>query len=79
MLSMVLYLMMKGNKMARKFLTGGVSQCFHCGRQLTRIKGGFIFALIKDPLGYPTRVHKGCQKDAATDGYTIVEDERKAK
>jgi hypothetical protein len=67
---------MKGMIMARVFKTGGVSQCFHCGRQLPRIKGGFIYALIQDRDGHQIRTHIACQKDAATDGYIIVKNER---
>jgi hypothetical protein len=63
--------------MARIFKAGGVSQCFHCGRQLTRIKGGFIYALIQDRDGHQIRTHKQCQEDAATDGYTMIKNERK--
>lgn len=58
------------NKQPRVFKTGGVSTCFHCFRQLVRIKGGFIFALIKDPDGHLLRVHKGCVPGAIGDGYT---------
>jgi hypothetical protein len=55
----------------RKFKTGGVSQCFHCQRQLQRIKGGFIYALILDPDGHEIRVHKSCQQDAVGEGYIL--------
>lgn len=57
-------------KQYRKFKSGGISICFHCQRQLVRIKGGFIFALIKDPDGHLLRVHKQCVPDATGDGYT---------
>ncbi len=57
---------------ARRFKTGGVSQCFHCQKQLVRIKGGFLYALICDPLGHETRVHKQCLSEAVGDGYTQV-------
>ena len=57
----------------RTFKTGGVSQCFHCQRQLVRIKGGFLFALIRDPDGHELRVHKQCQGAAVGDGYVAVD------
>ncbi len=57
----------------RTFKTGGVSQCFHCGAQLVRIKGGFKFALIRDVDGHEIRVHKHCQNEAVGDGYVKVE------
>ena len=53
----------------RKFKTGGISICFHCHRQLVRVKGGFIFALITDPDGHELRVHKECQPKAVGEGY----------
>jgi hypothetical protein len=53
----------------RKFKDGGISVCFHCHRQLVRIKGGFIFAEITDPDGHRLRVHKECQERAVGDGY----------
>lgn len=55
----------------RRFKDGGISICFHCQKQLVRIKGGFIFALIRDPDGHDIRVHKDCQKQAVGHGYTI--------
>lgn len=55
----------------RTFKTGGVSTCFHCAKQLVRVKGGFIFAEILDPDGHAIRVHKQCQESAAGDGYTL--------
>jgi hypothetical protein len=58
---------------AKKFKTGGVSQCFHCQRQLTRIKDGFIFSLIKDPAGHEIRVHKQCAPHAIGHGYRAVD------
>lgn len=58
----------------RKFKTGGVSTCFHCQRQLVRIKGGFTFALIKDPDGHLLRVHKDCVREAVGHGYTEHEE-----
>jgi hypothetical protein len=54
----------------KKFKIGGVSQCFHCQRQLVRIKGGVRFAEIVDPLGNTSRVHKDCAKEAIGHGYT---------
>ena len=56
----------------RTFKTGGVSICFHCQSQLVRIKGGFIFSLIKDRDGNEIRVHKQCVVPAVGDGYTAV-------
>lgn len=52
----------------RQFKSGGVSQCWHCSRQLVRIKGGFIYAEVQDPLGNVMRVHKDCVKLATGDG-----------
>lgn len=60
----------------RKFKTGGVSICFHCQRQLVRVKGGFTFALIADPMGNEIRVHKQCVSQAIGHGYTEVKTER---
>lgn len=57
--------------MAKKFKTGGVSQCHHCGRQLVRIAGGFKFAEVINPDGLPVRVHKHCQAVAVGDGYKL--------
>lgn len=57
------------------FKTGGVSTCFHCGRQLVRIKGGFISALIADPMGNKIKVHKQCVDQALGHGYTAVKSE----
>lgn len=54
---------------ARKFKTGGVSQCFECQKQLVRIKGGFLFDEVTDPLGNVSRVHKQCLKLAIGHGY----------
>lgn len=59
---------------ARKFKDGGVSQCWHCSRQLVRKKGGFIFSLIRDPDGHELRVHKHCQEEAQGHGYVKVKD-----
>lgn len=53
----------------RKFKTGGISICYHCHKQLVRIKGGFKFSLIIDPDGRELRVHMDCQKHALGDGY----------
>lgn len=60
----------------KTFKTGGVSQCFHCQRQLVRIKGGFTFSLIRDRDGHEIRVHKQCQAKAVGDGYTAIKDEK---
>jgi len=54
----------------RAFKTGGISTCFHCQRQLVRIKGGFIYSEIVDPMGNPIRVHKQCVAEAVGHGYT---------
>jgi hypothetical protein len=56
----------------RKFKDGGVSQCFHCQRQLVRIKGGFIFSEILDPDGHKIRVHKQCEEQALGYGYKRI-------
>lgn len=55
--------------MMRKFKTGGISTCFHCHKQLVRIRGGFIFAIVTDPDNHELRVHKDCVKHAIGDGY----------
>lgn len=56
----------------RNFKTGGISICWHCHRQLVRIKGGFIFDVILDPDGNQLRVHKDCVKDAVGHGYKLL-------
>lgn len=56
--------------MSRRFLSGGVSQCFHCLKQLVRKPGGFIFDLIHDPDDNPVRVHKACVQASLGHGYT---------
>lgn len=53
----------------KNFKTGGPSVCFHCDRQLVRIVGGFIYALIQDPVGHLVRVHKDCVKHIVGNGY----------
>lgn len=55
-------------KQHKQFKTGGVSQCWHCSRQLVRIKGGFKYAELIDVLGNVMRVHKDCVKQAIGDG-----------
>lgn len=57
---------------ARAFKDGGVSGCFHCGRQLVRVDGGFIYIEIRDPMGNLVRVHKDCAQHVVGDGYTMV-------
>jgi hypothetical protein len=52
----------------RQFKTGGVSQCWHCSRQLVRIKGGFLYVEVQDPIGNRMRVHKDCAPLAVADG-----------
>lgn len=59
----------------RSFKTGGVSTCFHCQRQLVRVKDGFISALIADPMGNQVKVHKQCAGLALGHGYTAVKSE----
>jgi hypothetical protein len=54
---------------ARRFKDGGVSQCFECQKQLVRIKGGFHYAEIVDPMGNVSRVHKQCLPHAIGHGY----------
>lgn len=57
----------------RRFKTGGISICWHCHRQLVRVKGGFLFAVITDPDGHELRVHKACVKDAIGEGYRAAQ------
>ena len=57
--------------MARTFKTGGVSFCWHCGKQLVRIKGGFIFTTLVDRIGNEMRVHKDCAPRAVGDGIKV--------
>lgn len=57
---------------AKIWRTGGVSLCWHCTHQLVREKGGFIFELVRDPLGHEHRVHKACVELAIGDGITHV-------
>lgn len=52
----------------RQFKSGGVSQCWHCSRQLVRIKGGFTYSEVQDPIGNRMRVHKACVELAVADG-----------
>lgn len=54
--------------MARIFKDGGIPFCWHCSRQLVRIKGGFIFANVIDPAGVLHRVHKDCIAHVIGDG-----------
>lgn len=54
--------------MARVFKNGGIPFCWHCSKQLVRIKGGFIYALVVDPDGIEHRVHKDCVALAVGDG-----------
>jgi hypothetical protein len=54
---------------ARKFKDGGVSQCFECQKQLVRIKGGFLYSEVVDPIGNVVRVHKQCLPHAVGHGY----------
>lgn len=54
--------------------SGAPSFCWHCNKQLVRVRGGFIFSLIRDPDGHELRVHKQCQDDAAGHGYTKVKE-----
>lgn len=53
----------------RKFKTGGVSICYHCGRQLVRVAGGFKFAILLDPDNRELRVHVTCMPEAVGHGY----------
>lgn len=54
--------------MSRVFKDGGVPFCWHCGKQLVRIKGGFKFALVVDQDQNEHRVHKDCVKQVVGDG-----------
>lgn len=56
----------------RRFKDGGISICFHCHKQLVRIKGGFIFAEIIDPDGNRLRTHKECQERSVGHGYRVA-------
>lgn len=53
----------------RKFKTGGISICFHCNRQLLRVKGGFKFSTLLDPDNNELRVHTDCLRQATGHGY----------
>lgn len=57
---------------AKVWRDGGVSICWHCTLQLQRVKGGFIFDLVRDPIGNEHRVHKACVAPALGDGITRV-------
>lgn len=46
--------------------------CWHCSKQLVRVKGGFIFALVEDPVGNRMRVHKDCVRSVVGDGIKEV-------
>lgn len=48
----------------------GPSHCWHCGRQLVRIKGGFKFRVLVDQIGNEARVHIDCVREGAVDGVT---------
>lgn len=54
--------------MARIFKTGGIPFCWHCSKQLVRVKGGFIYAEVLDQDGNLHRVHKDCVSRVIGDG-----------
>lgn len=58
--------------MARTFKTGGVPFCWHCSKQLVRVKGGFIYAEVVDRMGTRYRVHKDCVSMVVGDGVKEV-------
>lgn len=62
------------DKNSKQFKTSGVSQCWHCSRQLVRIKGGFKYSEIEGPLGNRMRVHKDCLQEAVGDGIREVKE-----
>ena len=57
---------------AKVFKDGGPSICWHCGYQLVRVRAGFLFALIEDPIGNQARVHLTCASQATGGGYRLV-------
>jgi len=59
-------------KKAKVFKTGGVSQCWFCHAQLQRVKGGFNFKLLVDPLGNQLRVHARCVSKATGGGFRAL-------
>jgi hypothetical protein len=59
--------------MATTMSSKGPSFCWHCKRDLVRVKGGFAFSLVRDPNGYDHRVHKQCLPDAVGHGYRALD------
>jgi hypothetical protein len=45
-----------------------VSFCWHCNKQLMRVKGGFIYSTLIDQIGNSHRVHKDCVQAAIGGG-----------
>lgn len=52
----------------RGFLTGGVSHCWHCNRQLVRKPGRFLFVVLLTQDEREVRVHKQCVAQSVGDG-----------
>lgn len=52
--------------------SGSPTFCWHCGRQLQRVKLRserlFYFELVKDQIGHVHRVHLACKVEAIADG-----------
>jgi hypothetical protein len=65
--------------MARIFKDGGIPFCWQCGRQLVRIKGGFIYANVIDQDGVIHRVHKDCVQFVIGDGIKELPNSYKEK
>jgi hypothetical protein len=57
---------------AKAYKDGGVSICWHCRNQLVRVRSGFLFAQVRDPIGNVNRVHLDCLRFVVGDGYTEV-------
>lgn len=58
---------------ANVFRDGGPSICWHCHNQLVRVRHGFLFTLIEDPIGNQARVHKDCARHVVGAGYREVQ------
>lgn len=57
------------------FKQGGVSICWHCQLQLVRVRGGFTFAEVRDPIGNVHRLHQACVPHVVGEGYSEVQPE----
>jgi hypothetical protein len=64
---------------AQVFTDGGPSICWHCRYQLVRVRNGFLFALVVDPIGNQARVHKACLPHVVGAGYREVQPDRSAR